>query len=177
MFAMRKLAYVVAGDTYRPSGPLLDVLIYEHRKDVITYASIVLTFLVLRRLAAPPTPAGRLNRPEALIEVRDGSQLAWFKPEEIDWIGAAGNYVELHGAFGTKLTRRSLSEMEAELAPHGFVRVHRSRLVRRGSVARIEIRQSGDFVLTLRSGSIVSGSRRYRECLGARAVSHSELAE
>lgn len=161
MFAMRKLAYATAGERYLLSGPFLDVLVYEYRKDVITYASIVLTFLVLRRLATAPPPTS-VNQPESLIEVRDGSRALWLKPEEIDWVAAAGNYVELNGAFGTKLARRTLAEMQAELEPHGFLRVHRSRLVRKASVAKVETRQSGDFEMTLRSGLTVGGSRRYR---------------
>lgn len=165
MFVLRKLAYLAAGESYRMSGPLLDVLVYEYRKDVITYASIVLTFIVLKRLAVPPAPPRPDHGAEALIEVRDGSRTLWLKPEEIDWVGAAGNYVELNGAFGTKLARRTLAEMEAELEPHGFVRVHRSRLVRKAAIARLETRQSGDFEMTLRSGAIVVGSRRYRASL------------
>lgn len=161
MIALRKLAYVLVGESYKPSGPLIDVLVYEYRKDVITYASVVLAFLVIRRLVAPPEP-NPVRPLEALIEVRDGSRAILLKPDEIDWVAAAGNYVELNGAFGTKLARRTLAEMEAELEPHGFVRVHRSRLVRKASIAKLETRQSGDFEATLRSGSIIAGSRRYR---------------
>lgn len=163
MFALRKLAYAAAGESYRLSGPVLDILIYEFRKDAITYASIVLTFLVVRRLAAPPPIS--TARPDALIEIRDGKQALWLKPEEIDWVAAAGNYVELNGVFGAKLARRTLAEIEAELKPHGFARVHRSRLVRKASIAKLENRQSGDFIMILRSGSIIGGSRRYRENL------------
>ncbi len=164
MFALRALAYALADERYRLSGPLLDVLIYEYRKDAITYASIILVFLALSRLANP-SPAAELTAAETLIEVRDGSRTYWLKPEEIDWISAAGNYVELHGSFGTKLARRTLAKMEAELGPRGFVRVHRSRIVRKGSIAKVETRQSGDFELVLRSGTSVTGSRRYRASL------------
>ncbi|MBA4040737.1 MAG: hypothetical protein C0456_18665, partial [Hyphomonas sp.] len=49
--------------------------------------------------------------------------------------------------------------------PHGFVRVHRSYLVRRAAIATTETRQSGDFDITLRSGAVISGSRRFRQNL------------
>ena len=165
MTGLRIAAYSVAGETYALSGPLLDVLVYEFRKDVITYASILLAFLVLRRLAAPPLVTEPAPPPPPLVEIRDGSRTLWLKPEEIDWVSAAGNYVELSGAFGTRLARRTLAEMEAELTPHGFARVHRSRLVRKESVAQVEMRQSGDFDILLRSGQILVGSRRYRRNL------------
>ena len=90
---------------------------------------------------------------DRLIEVRDGSRLVMLRPDEIDWVSAAGNYVELHGSFGSELARRTMADIEATLAPHGFVRVHRSRLVRRAAIAAIETRQSGDFDMMMRSGS------------------------
>jgi DNA-binding LytR/AlgR family response regulator len=55
--------------------------------------------------------------------------------------------------------------MEAELAHHGFVRVHRSRIVRRTAIASTETKQSGDFEITLRSGAVIDGSRRFRQNL------------
>jgi DNA-binding LytR/AlgR family response regulator len=53
--------------------------------------------------------------------------------------------------------------MEEELAPRGFVRVHRSRLVRRVAIREIATTPAGDFTLTLDSGRSVAGSRRYRD--------------
>lgn len=162
MIGMRHLGYWPTGEPYTLSGPLGDVLVYELRKDVITYGSVVLAYLVLRRLAVPAElPAPAVATPP-LVEVRDGSRAMWLRPDEIDWVAAAGNYVELHGPFGTQLTRRTLAEMEAELTPLGFVRVHRSRLVRRDAIVSIETRQSGDFDLTLRGGTTLAGSRRFR---------------
>jgi DNA-binding LytR/AlgR family response regulator len=58
-----------------------------------------------------------------------------------------------------------MADIEAELAPCGFVRVHRSRLVRRAAIASTETRQSGDFDIILRSGAVLSGSRRFRRNL------------
>lgn len=100
-----------------------------------------------------------------LIEVRDGSRVVMLRPDEIDWIGAAGNYVELHGAFGSELARRTLADFAKELEANGFVRVHRSRLVRRAAIDTITTRQSGDFDIQLRSGATIGGSRRYRQNL------------
>jgi len=167
MWVLRKLAYAAAGQSYRLTGPMLDVLVYEFRKDLITYLAVVLCFVVASRIVAQPPPGAGGAREGALIEVRDGTRTSWMKPEEIDWVAAAGNYVELNGAFGTRLARRTLADMERELVAHGFVRLHRSRLVRKAAIARIETRQSGDFDIMLRSGEIVGGSRRFRDKLQA----------
>jgi DNA-binding LytR/AlgR family response regulator len=166
MAMLRIAAFGIGGSDYAPDTPLAERLLFEARKDVITYVSILAVFLLARRLVSgPQTPSAEAST-TALIELRDGSRVVMLRPEEIDWVSAAGNYVELHGSFGTELARRTMADLEAELAPHGFVRVHRSRLVRRAAIATIVTRQSGDFDITLRSGTIVSGSRRFRQNLG-----------
>lgn len=163
LFAMRKLAYWAFGESYLRSGGIIEILFYEFRKDAITYALIVLAFVLLSRISArsPSTASG--DQAETLIEVRDGNRSYWLRPDEVEWIAAAGNYVELYGSFGTKLARRTLAELEKQLASHGFIRIHRSRVVRKAAVVSIETRQSGDFDVTLRSGQIIVGSRRYRD--------------
>lgn len=169
MAALRVAAFALADLEYAPGEPWADRLLFEARKDAITYAAIVAVFLLARRLVAaspadaPPFPA---SGEAALIELREGSRVVMLRPEEIDWVGAAGNYVELHGSFGTELARRTMADIAAQLAPHGFVRVHRSRLVRRGAIATTETRQSGDFDIRLRSGAVIAGSRRFRQNLG-----------
>jgi DNA-binding LytR/AlgR family response regulator len=62
------------------------------------------------------------------------------------------------------LHRATLAAVEAELGA-GFVRVHRSRLVRRAAIRRIETDRSGDFTMTLASGAVARGSRRFRATL------------
>jgi DNA-binding LytR/AlgR family response regulator len=166
MAGLRSAAFAVAGADYAPAEPWSDRLLFEARKDVITYVSILAVFLLARRLVSGAEPPSVEASAAALIELRDGSRVVMLRPEEIDWVSAAGNYVELHGSFGTELARRTMADLEAELAPQGFVRVHRSRLVRRAAIATTVTRQSGDFDITLRSGTVISGSRRFRQNLG-----------
>lgn len=160
MVAFRRAVYASAGSAYGAGGPLRDVLLYEYRKDVVTYAALVLLLVLIERLrqpAATPPPA------EARVEVRDGSRTIWLAPDDIEWAQAAGNYVELHGSFGTLLHRRTLAALEQELEPHGFRRIHRSRIVRALAVRALETRPTGDFDVILASGGRISGSRRFRE--------------
>ncbi len=163
---LRIAAYALAGEDYAPTEDWSDRLLFEARKDVITYVSILAVFLLARQLVARPiaTPTPPIED-SALIEVRDGSRVVMLRPMEIDWVSSAGNYVELHGSFGCQLARRTMADLEVELTPHGFVRVHRSYLVRRAAIAATETRQSGDFDITLRSGAVVGGSRRFRQNL------------
>lgn len=165
MLMLRSAAFGLAGLDYDPSKPWADRLLFELRKDVITYLSIIAVFLIARRLVAASDTAPPAHTEPTLLELRDGSRTVMLRPDEIDWVSAAGNYVEVHGGFGTMLTRRTMAELENELGPHGFVRVHRSRMVRRATIVSTETSQSGDFAMTLRSGVVVQGSRRFRQNL------------
>jgi len=168
MVTIRKLVHGAMGDAYRFGDDLAAVLLYEWRKDALDYLTIAAAFAVIdwlaRRADADADPA-RVAAP-ARIEVRDGSRTIWLAPEDILWAEAAGNYVELHGATGPLLHRTTLAALERELAPHGFARIHRSRLVRRTAVRAIETNASGDFDAVLADGARVGGSRRYRGSLG-----------
>lgn len=158
MMAARMAIYAAYGGAYRFAGSVPGVLIYEYRKDLVTYLLLALLFELARRLAPPAAAA----RSDFRLEVRDGGRTAWLAPEDIEWAQAAGNYVELHGSFGERLHRETLASLEATLAPFGFRRIHRSRLVRASAVKEVETKASGDFELTLESGKRLTGSRRFR---------------
>lgn len=161
MIALRHAIYAMMDERYVGTGGLLDVFVYEYRKDLLTYAALLVlphvAGALLRKPKEADAPAGDFR-----IEVRDGSRTIWLAPAELDWAQAAGNYVELHGAFGTLLHRRTLAALEQQLAPHGFVRIHRSRIVRAAAVSRVETRPAGDFDVGLSSGEVIGGSRRFR---------------
>lgn len=160
--AMRWAVYRVVGGYYDPLGPLGDWP-YEFRKDVLVYATIVGLYVVWRALrdrAPAPTAATA-----AVLEVRDGARRHFVPVSEVVWVEAAGNYVELHRGGSGLLHRASLSEMERRLQADGFVRIHRSRLVQREAVAAVESKPTGDFVVRLRDGRELAGSRRYRRPL------------
>ena len=97
------------------------------------------------------------RRPSAAVEPAELP----LPPGSIDWIAAAGNYVELHGCGRILLHRMPLSSVEAQLAPFGFVRVHRSTLVRRDRIARIR-----PLDLVLLDGTALKIGKRYRARLG-----------
>lgn len=166
MLGLRHAVYGMQGLRYGIDGSPSAVLLYEYRKDLADYLLIALLMVVAERLLARSAePSATVVGPSTRIEVRDGSRTCWLPVEELQRVEAAGNYVELHMATGAHLHRATLAAMEAELAPHGFVRVHRSRLVRRDLVRAVETTPSGDFEVTLEGGAKVSGSRRYRDQL------------
>ena len=165
MLAIRQLGWASMGERYdffgdSPAG----TLIYEFRKDVLFYTAAVLILLLVRALAESRGPSA--VPPVQRIEVRDRGRTIWLRPDEIVSAEAAANYVELHTASGLVLHRATLAGIEAQLGT-GFVRVHRSRLVRRDAVRELRTLGSGDFELVLSDGRVVGGSRRYRNRLQA----------
>ena len=165
MIEIRQLYYAAAGaGPYRFFNIIDNRVLYEYRKDVTSYvqfvALAVLAQWVLARAATVEEAAGGATT----LAVSDGTVTHHIPIDEIERVQAAGNYVEIDWAGRTLLHRATLAAVEAELGER-FIRVHRSMLVRRDAVRRVETDKSGDFRLTLASGAEVRGSRRFRSGL------------
>ena len=166
MVVLREGAYAIAGEVYDFGG--WEALVYEYRKDVISYALYAGVFWLAARLIGtprrdePPAP----HEPSLLID--EGQRLLRVVPAEVLAARSSGNYVEYLLADGRRpLMRTTLSSAEAELSGRGFVRTHRSWLVNARHVSAIEAEGSGDYGLTLSDGTQVPLSRRYRQALEA----------
>lgn len=73
-------------------------------------------------------------------------------PAHIQLVRGAGNYAELEAAERTLLLRATMSEVEAALIPHGFVRISRSVIVPKRRIASMGSR-GGRQVVRLTDGS------------------------
>jgi LytTr DNA-binding domain len=165
MVALRKLAFGLSGETYifADADGIWFPLLYEWRKDVLTYAAIAAFYQIWRWLAPRAVNGqGEAFEQDARIEIRDGTRTILIEPGDISWLEAAGNYVEIHAGGASHLARGTLAAFEQKLAGRGFVRVHRSRVVNRKRVAAFKPTPSGDLEITLDDGRTIAGSRRYR---------------
>lgn len=103
------------------------------------------------------------------LAIKHNGRLKLFEVTELNRIEAAGNYVEvfirMEAGVKTYLLRESLTSMEHRLNPRQFARVSRSSLVNLEQVRELQNMFNGDFIVVLRDGSQVSGSRRYRQSL------------
>src|SRR6478609_3307715 len=84
---------------------------------------------------------------------------------DVSRLSAAGNYVEVHTPSRRHLVRATLSRLAQRLDPAEFLRVHRSHLVRANAIAEVAPWAHGDLKLTLKDGSELMLSRRYRSLL------------
>ncbi len=85
----------------------------------------------------------------------------------INWIEAAGNYVEIHTENGVHTARGTLAAFAQRLAAAGFVRIHRSRVVNPLRVVSYQPTASGDVEVEMADGTMLAGSRRFRAALAA----------
>jgi two-component system LytT family response regulator len=102
------------------------------------------------------------------VAIKNAGEVCFVKITEIDWIEAADYYACLHVGPKSYLLRRTLSDLEEDLDPNIFCRVHRSSIVNLERVRGLKLRQDGEYEVLLDNGATVRLSRRYRKHLQAR---------
>lgn len=103
------------------------------------------------------------------LAVRSGSKIVLLDIEEVDWIGGAENYVEIHAGRATHLLHVTLSALEKSLDPAVFLRIHRSIIVNCRRIKEMQPGGHGEYVITLRDGVRLQSGRTYAERLKALA--------
>ena len=79
----------------------------------------------------------------------------------VDWIGSAGNYVELPLGAQTILHRITMAHLERRLDPAEFMRVHRTAIVRRRLITALEVTGDSIYALRLSGGERIPVSERH----------------
>jgi len=119
---------------------------------------------VLQMVSKAPRSECRLDR----LVVKAGGTTRFVRVADIDFIEAAGVYVNLHVAGKELLYRAALHELAEKLDPMRFVRVHRSAIVNIESILQLEPISHGEFEVVLKNGSRSRISRTYRAQLEKR---------
>ncbi|QLC23627.1 LytTR family transcriptional regulator [Parasphingopyxis algicola] len=173
MVWLRKLVFFLFFDRpYIFTDNLPRDFVYELRKDILSYAFIVLVLFLLRTFAEQRrelAAARRDARETRLIALKCGGRTMRFAADSFRYAQSAGNYVEVHAGNATHFARATLAGLEALLHDAGLsvARVHRSYLVNRDAIETSAPSGSGDLVLTLAGGETVPCSRRYRDAIDA----------
>ncbi|MDQ3799924.1 MAG: response regulator [Acidobacteriota bacterium] len=119
---------------------------------------------LLRGLAKSKTR----NAPPAFLEripVKEAGRVFFIGADEIDWVGACGNYIEIHAGREKHLLRETMDGIESKLNPNEFLRIRRSTIVRIEKIKELHPLFNGEFAVILRDGTELSSSRRYRKNL------------
>jgi two-component system, LytTR family, response regulator len=101
----------------------------------------------------------RSRPPSARIAVPSADGQILLDTGDIDWIEAEDDHAVIHVGTARHCVRQSLAALEARLERQGFVRVHRSAIVRLDRVREVRTYE-GETLLALRDGSELPVSRR-----------------
>ena len=99
------------------------------------------------------------------LAVKSAGRVVFVKTDEIDWIEAAHNYVELHVGKEVHLVRQTFEAIEARLSPAKFVRISRSVIVNTERIKELQPLFHGEYAVLLQDGTQLTLSRRYRDKL------------
>jgi two-component system LytT family response regulator len=119
---------------------------------------------------------GRLGGPDraairALVEARDrgagldrvliraGPNVYVFEIDRIDYVRAQDDYVAFVVAGKEYLKQQRLGELEKQLDPARFVRIHRSHILNIDRLARLELYAKDSYAAILRDGTRLAVSR------------------
>ena len=100
---------------------------------------------------SPEPTVGAGTFPDRLV-LRDGQRMLTISVDEVVWVEAAGNYVQIYTPRKTHLVRHTVKAMEDKLDPERFVRVRPSAIVAVAVVKALNARAGGDYTVVLEDG-------------------------
>lgn len=126
----------------------------------------------------PPLDLDEALKPDALdllrreekLAVRDGGRTVRVDLHSIRWIDAAGDYMCIHTDGdapngNTLILRATMRELEKQLDPQRFPRIHRSTIVNARRVVEMRPHTNGESFLRLDCGQELKLSRSHRDKL------------
>jgi two-component system LytT family response regulator len=114
------------------------------------------------RLAALLEELGQRQKYLKRLLVRTRESFIFVEVDEVEWIRAAGKYLELHVGPKTHLLRQRLHILQSRLDPTRFVRTHRSTIVNVRRIRELQPAFHGNYVIILHDGTEVPLTPGYR---------------
>lgn len=121
---------------------------------------------ILSLLETIASPAHALKR----LAVRSAGKTVFVDVEDIDWMEAAENYVQIHAGRAEHLLHVTMNTIEKSLDPALFLRIHRSVIVNVRRIKTLEPVMHGEYVVTLANGVRLQSGRIYSERVKALAA-------
>ncbi len=94
------------------------------------------------------------------VVVKTGHKIHLIPVEKLLWLEAQDDYVMLHTKDGSHLKAKTMKFFEANLDPNGFVRIHRSYIVRTSFISRMEVLGKDSYRAVLQDGTKLKVSKR-----------------
>lgn len=97
------------------------------------------------------------------LMIKDRARTEIVATRDIDYIDVAGHYLCIHVGRTVHLQRGALADLERQLDPTEFCRIHRSAIVRLDRVQALTARRNGDYNVQLTTGAKLLMSRTFGE--------------
>jgi two-component system LytT family response regulator len=95
--------------------------------------------------------------------IKNGETVFFVRAEDVDAIEAEGNYVRLNLGNASHLLRDTLNNIESQINPRMFVRIHRRTIVNINRVKELQTWARGEYRVVLSTGAHYTLSRGYRQ--------------
>jgi len=99
------------------------------------------------------------------LPIRSGGRIVFLQTSDIRWIEAAGNYLKFVTKDESVLMRGTMANLEGELDPERFIRIHRSTIVNVAQVKELRPWYTGEYVVIMNGGKELTLARKYRHYL------------
>ncbi|MCZ6526217.1 MAG: LytTR family DNA-binding domain-containing protein, partial [Gammaproteobacteria bacterium] len=99
------------------------------------------------------------------ITIKDDRKITLLPIREIDWVDAAGDYMCIHATGKIHIVRTTMKQLENQLDPVIFQRIHRSTIVNLNRVKEIISHINGEYNLVLNGDVELKMSRSYKDKL------------
>lgn len=104
------------------------------------------------------------------VALRSAGRISFVNVEDIQYVQAAENYVQLHLKAARHLLHVPIATLENSLDPEMFLRIHRSMIVNVRQVKELETGAHGEYIVVLQGGAKLQSSRSYHEKIKAWAA-------
>ncbi len=99
------------------------------------------------------------------LAIKSAGRVTFVKVEDIDWVEAADNYVNVHAGAASHLLRETMTSLASRLPSETFVRINRSCIVNLERVKELQPMFHGEYTVILNDGTKLNLSRNYRSSL------------
>jgi two-component system, LytTR family, response regulator len=99
------------------------------------------------------------------LSIKSAGRILLLDVDEIDWIEAADNYVQVHAGQASHLLLATMNSLETRLNPQQFLRIHRSTIVNLKRIKELHPMFHGEFRVILQDNTQLTSGRSYSKNL------------